>query len=238
MMQPLEKAENKPQKRISTGIEIFDELLGGGYDNDIITTVYGPSGSGKTNICIISSLAVSNSGKKVIYIDTEGGFSIERLRQICGNDTGALERIFLIKPTNFKEQKEVFEKLKDYVKDDVGLIVVDTISMLYRLEKGKEETIAEINQELGKQICFLTEIARKKNSPVLISNQVYSDFDNRERVKIVGGDILKYGSKCLVELQTGHKGLRKAILKKHRNMPEDKEILFRIEDKGILKIEP
>lgn len=173
----------------------------------------------------------------MIYIDTEGGFSIERLKQLCGDNLGIFDRIFLLKPTNFKEQKEVFEKLKDYVKDDVGLVVVDTISMLYRLEKGKEDTIAEINQELGKQICYLTEIARKKNIPILISNQVYSDFDNRERVKIVGGDILRYGSKCLIELQVGHKGLRKAILKKHRNMQEDKEVLFRIEDKGIAKID-
>jgi hypothetical protein len=43
----------------------------------------------------------------------------------------------------------------------------------------------------------MTEIARKKKIPVLISNQVYADFEDKDKVNLVGGDLLKYGSKCL-----------------------------------------
>ena len=39
--------------KISTGAEFFNNFLEGGYDNDIVTTIYGPSGSGKTNLCLI-----------------------------------------------------------------------------------------------------------------------------------------------------------------------------------------
>ncbi|MBS3096948.1 hypothetical protein J4480_05935 [Candidatus Woesearchaeota archaeon] len=103
-----------------------------------------------------------------------------------------------------------------------------------RLELSKSEDIHEVNIELGKQISYLTEIARKKSVPVLITNQVYTDFDNKDRVNIVGGDILKYGSKCLIELQITPNGNRRAILKKHRSMEAEKEIIFKIVEGGVI----
>ena len=114
------------------------------------------------------------------------------------------------------------------------MIVVDTIAMLYRLELGKSEDIQGVNRELGRQISYLTEIARKKNIPVLVTNQVYSDFDDKDKVNIVGGDILKYGSKCLIELQITPNSNRRAILRKHRSIRAEKEIIFKIVEGGII----
>ena len=229
----MEELNNK----ITTGSKILDIMLDGGYENDIVTTIYGPAGSGKTVLCLLCSMMIAKNGKKVIYVDCEGGFSIERLKQICssiGLDyKKIIEDIIFLRPTRFEEQKKSFEKLKELVNDKIGLIVVDTIAMLYRLELGKSEDIQEVNRELGKQISYLTEIARKKSIPILITNQVYSDFDDRDKVNIVGGDILKYGSKCLMELQITPNGNRRAILKKHRHLPAEKEITFKIVESGI-----
>ena len=169
-------------------------------------------------------------------MDTEGGFSIERLKQLDGDYKKILENVFFLQPTTFKEQKDSFEKLKDLINDKVGLIIVDTVSMLYRLEMGKTDDIYEVNKELGQQLGYLNEIVRKKEIPVLISNQVYADFENKNNVRIVGGDLLKYGSKCMIELQVGHQGVRKAILRKHRSIGEEKEASFRIVDKGIISV--
>ena len=69
---------------------------------------------------------------------------------------------------------------------------------------------------------------------MLITNQVYADFDNKDKVNIVGGDILKYGSKCLIELQITPNGNRRAILRKHRSIEEEKEIVFKIVEGGII----
>lgn len=224
-------------KRTETNT-ILDELLNGGFENDVVTTIFGPAGSGKTNLCIISAINVAKNHGKVIYIDTEGGFSAERAKQICGKETEKiLDKIFFLNPTDFKEQQEVFEKLREMIDDNIKLIVVDTISMLYRLELGKSEDIYATNAALGRQIAYLTQIARKSNIPVLIANQVYADFENPNGVKIVGGDILKYGSKCLIELQQGHNGVRKATLIKHRSQPQSKEVVFRIINEGIETIE-
>jgi len=103
--------------------------------------------------------------------------------------------------------------------------------MLYRLELGMNENY-ELSRELGSQVALLTEIARTKNIPVLVTNQVYVKFDSQE-VKMVGGDILKYGSKCIFELQGLHGKKRKAILRKHRSIESGKERVFEIVGEGI-----
>jgi len=220
--------------KIPTGSKILDKMLKGGYETDIITTIYGPAGSGKTVLCLLCAAGVARKGKKIIYVDTEGSFSLERLKQIAPDYKKILDRIVFLKPTSFESQKKSFEKLKDLVNEKIGLIVVDTIAMLYRLELGKNEDIYEVNRELGRQLGYLTEIARKKHIPVLIANQVYADFENKDKVNIVGGDLLKYGSKCLIELQITPTGNRRLILKKHRSIPEEKEITFKIVEGGII----
>jgi len=50
---------------------------------------------------------------------------------------------------------KAFEKLKDIINDRIGLVVVDSIAMLYRLELGKSENIQEVNRELGRQIGYI-----------------------------------------------------------------------------------
>lgn len=220
--------------RIPSGSKILDRMLEGGYETDIITTIYGPAGSGKTVLCLLCAINIARNNKKVIYIDTENSFSIERLKQIALDYKKILNQMVFLRPASFEEQKKIFEKLKDIVNDKIGLIVFDTIAMLYRLELGKSNDIYEVNRELGRQIAYLTEIARRKNIPVLITNQVYADFEDKEKVNIVGGDLLKYGSKCLIELQITPSGNRRAILKKHRSIAEEKEITFKIVQGGVI----
>ena len=220
---------------IPSGSKILDRMLDGGYEKDIITTAYGPAGSGKTILCMLCTINMARNNKKVIYVDTENNFSIERLKQIAPYDYNRiLEQIVFLKPTSFEEQKKAFDKLREIVDQKIGLIVVDTIAMLYRLELGKNEDVYGVNRELGRQISYLNEIARKKNIAVLITNQVYADFEDKSKVNIVGGDLLKYSSKCLIELQITPAGNRRLILRKHRSIEQEKEIIFKIVEGGII----
>ena len=222
-------------EKVSSGTPVIDSLLSGGYENDIITTIYGPAGSGKTNLCLFCAKEVVKTGKKVIFIDTEGGFSVKRLQQIEPEYKKMLENMIFLRPTKFSEQKKAFARLKELAKTKkIGLIIIDTIAMLYRLELGKTEKVYEVNRELGKQIASLTEITRKLKIPVLITNQVYSNFDDRDAINMVGGDILKYGSKCLIELQITPDKKRRAVLIKHRSMPEGKNVIFEIAHTAII----
>ncbi len=77
--------------RLSTGCAGLDELLGGGVEPGVLTLVYGEPGSGKTSLALqLSREVLNNGGKSVLFIDTEG-LSMERLKQVCGDE--ALEKL-------------------------------------------------------------------------------------------------------------------------------------------------
>lgn len=240
----------KRESKISAGSYELNKFLFGGYETDIITTLYGPGGSGKSNFCVIVATSQAKKGNKIIFVDTEGGFSVDRFKQIHRGTKEEIERdlqnILLLKPTSFAEQQKSFEQVLQHVKKgDVSLIIIDSMVMLYRLELGDaitlkdSEKISEVNRKLANQLRTLNEIARKQNIPIILTNQVYSAFvqnteDNFEKkVSMVGGDLLKYWSKCLIELQNYH-GRRKIVLKKHRSIPV-KELAFEIIGAGIRK---
>jgi DNA repair protein RadB len=213
-------------KRVSSGVKELDKLLDGGYEVDAITTIYGPAGAGKTNLALLAAVNMAKS-KKVIFVDTEGGFSVARLQQVLPDFKKTLDNIIFMDPVSFEEQKDVISKLKELIDDNVGLIVVDTMTMLYRLQRSFKDD--DYNRQLGLQMRELNEIARKHNIPILLTSQVYS-FDNI--IKVVGGDILTYTSKCLLEIEKSNSD-RKIILRKHRSVPGEKELKFKIVEKGI-----
>ncbi len=236
------------ERKISAGSYDLNRWLYGGYEKDIITTIYGPAGSGKTNFCLLAAVSQAKKENKIIYIDTEGGFSVERFKQLAGEEyEDGLKNILLLKPTTFKEQEiSFFKLLKEIKARTINLIIIDGMTMLYRLElaeakRESEEKIKEINSKLATQMRILAEISRKKQIPVIVTNQVYSEFLTGEEIKagkqrgvsMVGGDILKYWSKCIIELQN-QRGKKKAILRKHRSLPE-KELNFEIIKEGIKK---
>ena len=103
------------------------------------------------------------------------------------------------------------------------------------------EKIRDINREVAIQMRILSQISRRQNLPILITNQVYHEFLSEEAWKkgikpeanIVGGDLFKYWSKTIIELKNDS-GKRKAVLIKHRSMPV-KELNFEIRNEGIFK---
>ena len=237
------------QNKISTGSYDFNKWLYGGYEKDVITMIAGPPGSGKTNFVILASCSQARKGNKIIFIDTEGGFSVERVKQIAGeNYEDILKNILLLELTSFEEQIKNFSNLLEKIKKNhVSLIIIDGMATLYRLELGEvvklkdDEKVREVNRKVAEQMRILSEISRKQKIPILITNQVYSEFLSEEelrkgrekRVNLVGGDLFKYWSKCIIELKNdGRK--KKAILLKHRSLPQ-KEINFEIKNKGIFR---
>jgi len=237
-------------EKISTGSFDLNKWLYGGYECGVVTMIAGSPGSGKTNFVLLAGCSQAKKGNRVIFVDTEGGFSVERVNQIVGaeNSDEILENFLLMSPTTFEEQKKAFEKLLKTVKEGhVGLIVIDGMAMLYRLELGdavkskEEEKIKAVNREIAWQMRCLSELARKQNIPIIITNQVYSEFMSEDdlrkglekRTNIVGGDLFRYWSKCIIELKNDW-GKRKACLLKHRSLPE-KEMGFMIKDDGVFK---
>ncbi|WP_295722086.1 DNA repair and recombination protein RadB [uncultured Methanobrevibacter sp.] len=224
--------------KISTNSSI-DELLNGGVEKGVITQIFGSPGSGKTNIALQLSVEVSKMGKKVIFLDSEGGISVDRIKQIAKDSFDEVaNNIIILEPTTFEEQSDdliIAETwLKDN-KDEVELIVIDSAVALYRIE---DRNSSKLNKELGKQMGQLSRMARKYNIAVLLTNQIYSAFydeDNNGEIKAVGGTILQYWSKVVIQLEKSDIiGQRVATLKRHTAIAEGKTVKFKITEDGIV----
>ncbi|MCD6523659.1 MAG: DNA repair and recombination protein RadB, partial [Thermococcus sp.] len=181
---------------LSTGVKSLDELLGGGFGEGVLTQIYGPYATGKTTLAVQAGLL---SGGKVAYVDTEGGFSPERLSQMAiarGLDPEeALSRFLLFTPGDIREQRRTIGSLKKLITPDFSLVVVDSITAHYRAE----EDWRSLTSELGKQLQVLLWIARKHRIPVLVINQVH--FDARaERTRPVAEQTLGYRCKDILRL--------------------------------------
>ena len=205
----------------------FDDLLGGGVLEGVITHLYGPPASGKSNLVQIAAASAVGSGK-VLFVDPEGGFSVERLKQVSGDRfMDVLSNIMLVQPTTFEEQKAAIAKIEDVVTSmKVALVVVDSIAMLYRMEEDKDVRM------LGRLLAQLLRIARKYGIPVLLTNQVYNDFETN-LTKPIGGTITEYFTKNTVELTRPEGQSRQAILRRHQSMGENQSLQFRITQEGI-----
>lgn len=223
--------------RLPTGSSI-DSILGGGVERGTITQFYGPPASGKTNIAIKLAVETSKRDKKTVFIDTEGGISVERIRQVSGSSFESVaDNIIVFEPSSFREQGEAIQRTLNVLKnhgDSVDLIVLDSAVALYRLKEGNG---SNFNVDLGRQLFLLLQMARRFDLAVVITNQIYSlrGDDGVERVSPVGGTLLRYWSKTIVELEMGDRpGERVAVLRRHRNRPEGLRTSFRIVPEGIV----
>lgn len=219
---------------VSAGSYDLNVFLHGGYEPGIVTMLYGGSGTGKTNFCLLAAVSQAKKGNKVLFIDTEGGFSVERITQLVGTDDveQVLRHLLVLSPTTFREQQQAFIQLEKYLKQTISLLIVDGMTILYRLEREErdEELMRQVQRTLAGQMRQLVGIARTHALPVLVTNQVYR-WD--ETVKLVGGDSMLYWSKCHLEL-TREGTTRKLCIRKHRFLPE-KELAFEIVGSGIKK---
>lgn len=204
---------------INTGSKLIKEVLEGRRKE--ISCVYGAPASGKTTLAKEAAIFQSLNGKKVIYIDSEKSFNVERVMQLTNNNKEVLDNIFVLKPKNLKEQTK---HLKNLLDSNISLVILDTIGIHYRLEAKKN--FAEANNEIHKQFNILSELC-SKGIGVLIINQIYQNFETKD-VSVVGGNMFRNWSKCLIKLE---KEPRKLILEK----PEKEEILFDIKNEGLVK---
>ncbi len=207
---------------------VIDKLLEGGLEAGTITNFYGPPATGKTNIALVATASVSKHGE-VVFVDTEGGFSEERVKQIGVNTAN----VKLIEPKTWEEQKDFFKNIEKICRN-ARLVVVDSIVSLWRIAVN-EKNANDVNKELSTQLSLLSKIARKFNIPVIITNQVYSDMEGN--IELSSKNIVKWWSKNLIEIMhAGRSGCRIARIVRARSLPEDKKIEFEIVGDGLKEV--
>jgi DNA repair protein RadB len=244
-------------QHLATGCAPLDGLLDGGLESDAITLVFGEGGSGKTNLALQCAREVAVAGRRVAYVDTEGVSAI-RLRQVFeagaapvlaasaagagaadtqgGDALRELEsKVLFFTPYTIEEQERLVQNATRV--PDLGLLVVDSINMHYRLhiEPGGGEAEAEASRSLYKQLHHLTGFARQHQVPVLVTGQVYGGEDATQPF---ARRVMEHLVKALVRFEKRPDGARKATVLKHRSIEEGRSARFRIGPHGLDPADP
>ncbi len=215
------------------GSEALDDLLGGGLEGGAITLFFGEAGTGKTNICLQVARNVAATGKKVIYIDTEG-VSLERLQQMAGEKyEDVIKNLLFFEPHSFDEQEKFVDKAVKLAESslEVGVIILDSATIHYRLTRNDEER--GVRKSLSPQLAKLLGVSRSKDIPVVLTSQVYTDLD-KETFEPLGGHVLLHNGKAIIRLDKVGTGSRRAVIIKHRHLEEGKNANFKLTKTGVV----
>jgi DNA repair protein RadA len=232
---------------IKTGSVELDRMLGGkGVETGAITKLYGHSGSGKTQICLSLCVMVQqlHPDNTAIYLDTEGKFRPERLSQIAqkkGLDSDKyLQNIKHVRVHNTARLETVIQQdcCSEIDKDsDVKLLVVDSITSLYRAEYGERSMLSQRQHQLLKVMHVLQNIAHVHNIAVVITNQIQTTPDgwtSNSDIPI-GGNVLAHTSAFRIRLRGSNPDKMRAWMVSSPCYPQD-DINFAIKESGIADV--
>ncbi|SCU90383.1 LADA_0F03664g1_1 [Lachancea dasiensis] len=234
---------------ISTGSKQLDSVLGGGIMTMSITEVFGEFRCGKTQMshtmCVTAQLPRELGGGegRVAYIDTEGTFRPERIKQIASrydlDPEVCLENVSYARALNSEHQMELLEQLgAELSSGEYRLLIVDSIMANFRVDYCGRGELNERQQKLNQHLSRLNRIAEEYNVAVFMTNQVQSDpgasalFAGADGRKPVGGHVLAHASATRILLRKGRGDERVAKLQDSPDMPE-RECVYTIGEQGI-----
>ena len=183
------------------GCASLDRILGG-LPRGEVTLLYGEPGTGKTTLALQVSTHAARHGSTVLFIDADNTFYPERLASIAGEDMGVSRLIFVSKPTSFLALTHLLANLGSYVSSGATLIVVDTMTSLYRKDMEGGRGVFSLNRELNLQLAYLAETAKVFGPAVLITSQVRAipQGSGEPRIEPVAARVLKYWSKLILKV--------------------------------------
>jgi len=228
------------KNNVSNACKAMESLLVGGFPSGLISLLYGVASTGKTSLAMQCAVNRARAGEKVIFIDGDNAFSIKRLAQIAGDDIKYIsDSIFLFTPSSFYEQSSLIENLDRYMSKPISLIIVDTITSLYRLELTSSQSAFMLNRELNRQLAYLASICKKNNVAIVVISGVHAILDETEKtaeVEPVAKRVLNFWSSITIKLERcPDSQFRKAIFEKHfEPQLKNSECLFRLTDNGLL----
>ena len=231
--------------KITTGSKNLDDLLGGGVETQSITEFFGKFSSGKSQVGFQLSVNVQKPlekgglGGKAVFIDTEGTFRPDRIKQIAEGSKmdpkEVLNNILVMRAENSDHQVLIVDKLENIIEqENVKLIVIDSLTSHFRADYIGRGALSERQQRLNKHIHLLQKLSDRFNLAVYFTNQV---MDNPgilfgDPTVPIGGHVIAHAATYRVYLRKGKETKRIARMVDSPNLPEG-EAIFRVMPEGI-----
>ncbi len=224
-------------KKILTSCDCIDSKLHGGISPVSVTLIYGEPETGKTTLAMQCAVNCAMQNLKILFVDCDNTFSAKRLAQVAaGKFEEIADLIILIKPNDFREQTAVIDRLSEYTSKNFGLVVIDTITSLYRVQIAESSGKAfGLNRELNRQMAILAQTAKTQKIPIVITSQVRSILDESYvSVAPVATRVLKFWADTIIAMKpTENPQTIKAVLEKTHEKTQEATCYLRIDETGI-----
>jgi DNA repair protein RadA len=238
--------KRKTLKRLTTGSQNLDDLLGGGVEPGAVTEVFGEYRTGKTQLahqlCVNVQLQYEQGGLEgnALYLDTEGTFRPERIIQMASafdlDYNEILRNITVGRAYNSDHQILLIREAPRIIEDkNIKVIIVDSLIGHFRSEYVGRGTLASRQQILNTHIHDLLRISEiYEEMVVLFTNQVSAKPDTfyGNPLTHTGGHIVGHGATVRIFLRKGKGEQRIAKVVDAPNIPERDEV-FSITEDGI-----
>ena len=124
--------------RLTCGCRVVDEKIGKLHER-MLVVLFGPAGSGKTTLSLQYALSALSRGLKVLYVNTEDPMFIDRLYRMADRRGVKFntEHFHVFEARDFKIQHRIVTRIIPVVAGAYKLIVVDSLTGLFRLEAGE-----------------------------------------------------------------------------------------------------
>ncbi len=214
------EVEMVPLKRISTGIQEFDRLLGGGVVPGALSLIAGDPGIGKSTLLLQMAESIAGQGKTVLYV--AGEESVEQTALRARRLGVRSEKLFILSDTNFSAIKAEIEKLKPEV------LIVDSIQILYKAEISSSPGSVSQVRELAMEFMHLSK--RLGMAAFLVGHVTKSG-------EIAGPRVLEHIVDVVLDFEGDrHQGYRILRGVKNRFGPTDEIVLFQMGATGLTEV--
>ena len=184
----------RSKRRLTTGSQNLDEILGGGIPTGSITELVGEFATGKSQLafqlCVNVQLPAEYGGLEgsAYFLDTEGTFSPKRVYEIAyakknlhpelSRPEEMLSKVFVGRAFNAEHQiKLILEADKLITKENIRLIVIDSIAAHFRAEFSGKESLPARAQALMTHASHIQRYAESYDLAVVTTNQVLASID-------------------------------------------------------------
>jgi RecA/RadA recombinase len=121
-------------------------------------------------------------------------------------------------PKSFSEQGAVIDDIELYAREGTRLVVVDTLTRLYRAVLDDKKTNYSNHRELNRQAGILKGLAVRNDIALIVLNQVRGSLSGMGGFEPVAKNVLDYWSDYVLKVNLGKTAGQRVI---ERAKPED-----------------
>lgn len=219
---------------LSTKCPSFDKILDGGFETQKVYEVYGKEGTGKSSLMLelicLSHLPVEDGGLGspcTIYIDTEGSFSIKRLKVMAPyyklKPEEIVKSVVLANPPTSDAMLYLCEKSLMKIMDETGakLIILDSLATHFRSEYYNARNLLPERQGRANRIVHsLKKATRIYNALAVMTNQATANVTGfGAPYSHAMGLLIGHEAQVRIRIAPDKSGLKKVTIEKAVDLP-------------------